>query len=100
MCNIFTALNLILNCPGLELAAAVYRGLLTKWPLFCISYITYVLYVPSQSSDIMQRRFWPNKACDSPILKVGNTGKVLTSLQFIACYFYLFNLACNCFYSY
>src|SRR6266567_8181570 len=32
----FTALNLILDCPGLELAVAVHRGLPTRRPLPCI----------------------------------------------------------------
>jgi hypothetical protein len=33
---IFTALSLILNCPGLELAVSVYRSLPTGRPLPCL----------------------------------------------------------------
>jgi len=58
-CIIFTALNLILNCPGLELAIAVYRGLPTGRPL---PYILCVPYVPVRSGNVMWRRFWPVKA--------------------------------------
>jgi len=57
----FTALNLILNCPGLELAVAVYRGLLTGRSL---PYVLCVPYVPIWSSNIARRRFWPIKAWD------------------------------------
>jgi len=32
-CIVFAALNLILDCPGLELAVAVHRGLPTGRPL-------------------------------------------------------------------
>ena len=35
-------LNLILDCPGLKFAVAVYRGLLTKQPLFCVFCVPYV----------------------------------------------------------
>jgi len=42
-CVIFTALNLILNYPGLKLAVAVHRGLSTRRPL---PYIPCVPYVP------------------------------------------------------
>jgi len=48
---IFTALNLILNYPGLELAVAVHRGLPTRRPLPCVP------CVPIWSSNIMRRRF-------------------------------------------
>ena len=40
---VFAVLNLILDCPGLKLAVAVYRGLLIRQPLL---YIPYVLYIP------------------------------------------------------
>jgi hypothetical protein len=40
---IFTALSLILNCPGLELTVAVYKGLLTGRPL---PYIPCNPYIP------------------------------------------------------
>ena len=45
----FTVLNLILNCPGLKLAIAVYRGLSTRCPLPCILCVP---YVPVWSGDI------------------------------------------------
>jgi hypothetical protein len=51
---IFTALNLILNYPGLKLAVAVYRGLPTRRPL---PYIPCVPYIPIRSSNIARRRF-------------------------------------------
>jgi len=54
MCIIFTALNLILNCPGLKLAIAVHRGLPTGRPLPCVLCVP---YVPVQSGDIARRRF-------------------------------------------
>ena len=44
-----TILNLILNCPGLKLAVAVYRGLFTRRPL---PYIPYVPYIPICFSDV------------------------------------------------
>jgi len=50
ICVIFTALNLILNYPGLKLAIAVYRGLPTGRSL---PYILYVPYVPVWSGDII-----------------------------------------------
>jgi len=56
---IFTALNLILNCPGLKLAIAVYRGLPTGRSLPCVLYVP---CVPIQFGNIAQRRFWPVKA--------------------------------------
>jgi len=75
-CVMFTMLNLILNCPSLELAVAVYRGLPTGRPL---PYVPCVPCVPIWSGNITQRRFWPVKAWDgwlSPlVLKVGNAGK-------------------------
>ena len=40
---VLAALNLILDCPGLKLAIAVYRGLLTRQSL---PYIPYVPYIP------------------------------------------------------
>ena len=43
VCIIFAVLNLILDCPGLKLAIAVYRGLLTRQSL---PYIPYVPYIP------------------------------------------------------
>ena len=49
----FAALSLILDCPGLELAVAVYDGLPTGRPLPC---------VPVRSGDIARRRFWPVEA--------------------------------------
>ena len=39
---IFTVLSLILNCPGLELAIAIYRGLPIGRSLPCIPYNPYV----------------------------------------------------------
>ena len=59
VCIMFTVLNLILNCPGLELTIAVYRGLPTRRPL---PYILCVPYIPIWSSNIAQRHFWPIKA--------------------------------------
>jgi len=56
---IFTALNLILNCPGLKLAIAIYGGLPTRRSLPCILYIP---YIPIWSSDVTRRHFWPVKA--------------------------------------
>jgi len=77
---IFAALNLILNCPGLELAVAIYRGLPTGRPLL---YVLCVPYVPIWSGDVAQRHFWPVKAWDgwlSPlVLKVGNARKTPAS---------------------
>ena len=51
---VFTALNPILNCPGLKLTIAVYRGLPTGRPL---PYILCVPYVPVRSSNVARRRF-------------------------------------------
>ena len=56
---IFTALNLILNCPSLKLAVAIYRGLPTGRPLPCVLYVP---CVPIWSGDITRRYFWPIKA--------------------------------------
>jgi len=53
-CVIFTALNLILNYPGLELAIAIYRGLPTRRPLPCVLYIP---YIPIRSGNIARRHF-------------------------------------------
>jgi len=49
-CVIFTALNLILNYPGLKLAVAVHRGLPTGRPL---PYVLCVPYVPIRSGNIV-----------------------------------------------
>ena len=72
----FTAFSLILNCPGLKLAVAVYRGLPIGRSL---PYIPCNPCVPIWSSNIARRRFWPVKAWDgwpSPlVLKVGNARK-------------------------
>ena len=57
----FTALNLILNYPGLKLTVAVYRGLPTGRPLPCVLCVP---YIPVRSSNIARRRFWPIKAWD------------------------------------
>ena len=46
---ILTALNLILNYPGLKLAMAIYRGLPTGRPL---PYVPYISYISVYSSDI------------------------------------------------
>jgi len=79
-CVVFTALNLILNCPGLKLAIAVYRGLSTGRPLSCVLCIP---YVPIRSGNVTRCRFWPVKAWDSwlspLVLKVGNARKIPTS---------------------
>ena len=73
----FTALNLILNYPGLELTVAVYRGLPTRRSL---PYVLYVPCIPVWSSNVTRHRFWPIKAWDSwlspPVLKVGNVRKI------------------------
>ena len=90
---ILTALNLILNYPGLKLTIAVYRGLPTRRPLPYIPYVPQVPYIPIQSSNVIQRRFQPIKAQGGLILKVGNARKASASPQFIAYYFYSYNLA-------
>jgi len=54
VCIIFTALNLILDYPSLELAVAVYRGLPTGRPLSCVLYVP---YIPIRSSNIARRCF-------------------------------------------
>jgi hypothetical protein len=76
---IFAALSLILNCPGLKLAIAIYKGLPTRYSL---PYISCDPYIPIQSSNIARRRFWPIKDWDnwpSPlVLKVGNARKAPT----------------------
>jgi len=51
---IFTALNLILNYPGLKLAIAIYGGLSTGRPLPCVPYVP---YIPVRSGNITQRHF-------------------------------------------
>jgi len=80
MCVVFTTLNLILNCLGLKLAVAIYRGLSTGRPL---PYILCVPYIPVWSGNVVQRYFWPAKAWDgwlSPlVLKVGNARKIPVS---------------------
>jgi len=80
MCVIFAVLNLILNCSGLKLAIAVYRGLSTRRPLPCVLYVP---YVPVRSNNVARYRFWPVKAWDSwlspLVLKVGNARKIPTS---------------------
>ena len=53
-CIMFTALNLILNCPGLELAVAVYGGLPIGCPLPCVLCVP---CVPVRSGNIARRRF-------------------------------------------
>jgi len=58
-CIIFAALNLILNCPGLELAVAVHRGLPTGRPLPCVPCVP---CVPVRSGNVARRRFWPVEA--------------------------------------
>jgi len=96
-CVMFAVLNLIFDCPGLELAVAVYRGLPTGRPLPCVLCVP---CVPIRSGDIARRRFWPVEAWDgwlSPlVLKVGNAGKTPASPWLIACCFHLYNLACSC----
>src|SRR6266568_3657303 len=93
----FTVLNLILNCPGLKLAIVIHTGLPTKCPL---PYIPCVPYISVQSSNVVQRHFWPVKAWDGwlspPVLKVGNAKKTPTSPWFITYCFHLYDLACNC----
>ena len=61
----FAALSLILDCPGLELAVAVYKGLPTGRPLPCVPYDP---CVPVRSGDVARRRFWPVKAWDNLII--------------------------------
>ena len=77
---IFAALSLILNCPNLKLAIAIYKGLPTGRPL---PYVSCNPYNPIQSSNIAQRRFWLVKAQDSQpsplVLKVENAKKAPAS---------------------
>jgi len=49
LCVMPAVLNLIFDCPGLELAMAVHGGLPTKWPLFCVLCIP---CVPVCSGDV------------------------------------------------
>lgn len=56
---IFAALSLILDCPGLEPAVAVHRGLPTGRPLPCVPCDP---CVPDRSGDVARRRFWPVEA--------------------------------------
>ncbi len=72
LCVVLAALNLILDCPGLELSVAVHRGLPTGRPLPCVPCVP---CVPVRSGDVARRRFWPVEAWDGPTLKVGNAGK-------------------------
>jgi len=58
-CIMFTALNLILNCPGLELTVAVHRGLPIGRSL---PYVLCIPCVPIWSSNVARCRFWPVKA--------------------------------------
>ena len=57
---IFTALSLIFNYPGLELAVAVYRGLLTRRPLpellFIDSYTKYIKGVLIITTQDLKKR--------------------------------------------
>ena len=96
-CVMFAALNLILNCPGLELAVAVHGGLPTGRPLPCVLCVP---CVPVRSGDVARRCFWPVEAWDGwlspPVLKVGNAGKTPVSPWLIACCFYSYDLACSC----
>ncbi len=103
---ILAALNLILDCPGLKLTIAVYRGFFTRRPLPyvpcvpyipCIPCVPCVPYVPVWSSNVIQRHFWPVKAWDGPILKVRNARKAPVSPWFITYYFHLYDLACSYF---
>jgi hypothetical protein len=93
---VLVALNLILDCPGLELAVAVHGGLPTGRPLPCVPCVPWVPYVPVRSGDVARRRFWPVEAWGGPILKMGNAGKAPASPWFIACCFYSYDLACSC----
>ena len=51
---IFATLSLILNCPSLKLAMAVYKGLPIERPLLCVPYNP---YIPIWSGDVMRRCF-------------------------------------------
>ena len=92
----FAALSLILNCPSLELAVAVHKGLFTKRPLPTkrpfltgrpLFYIPCDPYIPVLSGNIAWYRFQPVKAWDSwpspPVLKVGNAGKVPAYIKYL-----------------
>src|SRR6266704_703602 len=73
LCVVLAALNLILDCPGLELSVAVYRGLPTGRPLPCIPCVLCVPCVPCVpvwSGDVARRRFWPVEAWEGPTLKI------------------------------
>ena len=56
---IFAALSLILNCPGLKLAVAVYNSLPIGRPL---PYVPYDPNIPIRSGNIARCCFWPVKA--------------------------------------
>jgi hypothetical protein len=51
---IFAALSLILNCPSLELAVTVHRGLPTRRPLPCIPCNPYISIQSSTGSYIVE----------------------------------------------
>ena len=54
LCIMPAVLNLILNCPGLELTIAVHRGLPTRRPLPCVPCVP---YIPVCFSNVAQRCF-------------------------------------------
>jgi len=58
LCVKLTTLNLIFNYLGFKLTVAVYRGLFTGRPLFCVPCVFYILI---QSGNITQHYFWPIK---------------------------------------
>ncbi len=59
---VLAALNLILDCPGLELAVAVHGVFPTGLPLLCVPCVPCVPCALVWSSDVAQHRFWPVKA--------------------------------------
>jgi hypothetical protein len=75
---IFAALSLILNCPSLELAVAVYRGLLTRRPLpellFIDSYTKYIKGVLIITTQDLKKK----KLILERVLRLYNTSKVST----------------------
>ena len=56
---IFVVLSLILDCPSLKLAVAVYKGFPIGCPFSCVPCDP---CVPVQSGDVVQYHFWPVKA--------------------------------------
>ena len=62
LCVVLAALNLILDCPGLELAVAVHGVFPTGLPLLCVPCVPCVPCALVWSSDVAQHRFWPVKA--------------------------------------